>query len=109
MSFEYSRVLMRPVTEALVEKIRSIDSTVKLNLEKLQSEQNRLAEALKKRRINVVYLAASNNYPEGCFIEDCAVIIGDTALICRPADQSRRGEAKKYLLVLGRTQMKLEQ
>uniref|UniRef100_A0A0L8I2Z0 Uncharacterized protein n=1 Tax=Octopus bimaculoides TaxID=37653 RepID=A0A0L8I2Z0_OCTBM len=92
MSFEYSRALMRPVTESLLDKVRSTDSTIKLNFANLQREQNKLAEVLKKRRINVTYINANPNYPEGCFIEDCAVIIGETALICRPADQSRRGE-----------------
>ncbi|XP_052826941.1 N(G),N(G)-dimethylarginine dimethylaminohydrolase 1 [Octopus bimaculoides] len=100
MSFEYSRALMRPVTESLLDKVRSTDSTIKLNFANLQREQNKLAEVLKKRRINVTYINANPNYPEGCFIEDCAVIIGETALICRPADQSRRGEVgviRKYL------------
>lgn len=92
MSFEYSRAFMRPVTESLLDKVRSSDSTIKLNFANLQREQKRLAEVLKRRKINVSYIDATSSYPEGCFIEDCAVIIGETALICRPADQSRRGE-----------------
>ncbi|GAB1599159.1 N(G),N(G)-dimethylarginine dimethylaminohydrolase 1-like [Argonauta hians] len=100
MSFEYNRALMRPVTEGLIDKIKSRDPSIKLNFAALQREQNKLAEILKKRKISVTNISPDPSYPEGCFIEDCAVIIGETALICRPADQSRRGEVgivRKYL------------
>ena len=90
MSFKYNFALMRTVPDTLVSKGKSKN----LDLETLRREQQNLAEVLDKCGVRVVTLESDSNYPECCFVEDCAVIVGETALICRPADQSRRGEVK---------------
>lgn len=88
MSFKYNFAIMRTVPDTLLTKTKSKN----LNLEVLRREQQNLNEALDKCGVRVVTLEGDPNYPECCFVEDCAVIVGETALICRPADQSRRGE-----------------
>lgn len=88
MSFKYNYAIMRSVPDSLITKGKAKN----LNLEFLRREQQNLAEVLDKCGVRVVTLETDTNYPECCFVEDCAVIVGETALICRPADQSRRGE-----------------
>lgn len=48
--------------------------------------------ALRDCGLRVTTLDADDRYPDGHFVEDAAVIFGDTAFICRPALSSRRGE-----------------
>lgn len=92
MSFKYNYAIMRSVPDSLITKGKAKN----LNLEFLRREQQNLAEVLDKCGVRVVTLETDTNYPECCFVEDCAVIVGETALICRPADQSRRGEVKNF-------------
>lgn len=86
---------MRTVPDSLVTKGKNKN----LNLEILRREHQNLAEVLDKCGVRVVTLETDPNYPECCFVEDCAVIVGETALICRPADQSRRGEVENYFFL----------
>jgi dimethylargininase len=37
-------------------------------------------------------LPADERFPDGCFVEDTAVVVGDVALVTRPGAISRRGE-----------------
>ncbi|MEX1208937.1 MAG: arginine deiminase family protein [Acidimicrobiia bacterium] len=49
--------------------------------------------ALEAGGFEVVVVPGDEAHPDGCFIEDAAVVIGDTALIARSGHPSRRGEA----------------
>lgn len=42
--------------------------------------------------LEVVELPADESFPDCVFVEDAAVVCGDTALITRPGAESRRGE-----------------
>jgi dimethylargininase len=49
-------------------------------------------EALAGLGVEVIVLPADERFPDGCFVEDTAVVVGDLALITRPGAPSRRGE-----------------
>jgi dimethylargininase len=64
-----------------------------------RAQHSRLNEELKKAGV-VVHSLKSDGYPDSVFIEDTAVIIGDTALITNPGADSRKGEVtavREYL------------
>jgi dimethylargininase len=48
--------------------------------------------ALRRTGLEITDLPADGQFPDAHFVEDPAVIFGDTAFICRPAFGSRRGE-----------------
>ncbi|MDD2550041.1 MAG: arginine deiminase family protein [Bacteroidales bacterium] len=54
-------------------------------------------EALKQCYIDVIVLEADERYPDGCFVEDTAVVTNEVAIITRPADPSRLGEEESIL------------
>lgn len=57
-------------------------------------------EALRGCGLAVTVLEPDEAYPDSVFIEDTAVLSGDTAVICRLGAPSRRGEEKSVGLAL---------
>lgn len=57
-------------------------------------------ECLQEHGFAVVVVDADERHPDGCFIEDTAVVIGDTALITHPGHPSRRGEVESVAAAL---------
>ena len=51
------------------------------------------AVALREAGVELIELAPDDRYPDCCFIEDRAVVCGDTGLVTRSAAASRQGEA----------------
>ena len=49
---------------------------------------------LKSLGCEVVNLPADDNYPDGVFIEDTAIVLDDIAVITRPGAETRRGETR---------------
>ena len=47
---------------------------------------------LERRGLEVVVLAPRPEHPDGVFVEDVVVVLGDLAVVTRPGAESRRGE-----------------
>ncbi|XP_076454910.1 N(G),N(G)-dimethylarginine dimethylaminohydrolase 1-like isoform X2 [Babylonia areolata] len=71
-----------------------------INLEKAREEYEMIREVLKNCDVNLIELQEDENYPDCCFVEDCAVVIAGTALITRPGHPSRQGEVGEIRRVL---------
>ncbi len=64
-------------------------------------EQHKIyAQTLSELGIDLVRLSPIEQFPDSCFVEDTAVIIGDIAIICRLKPASRSGEADEIGEVL---------
>jgi dimethylargininase len=50
--------------------------------------------------VRVVELPALEELPDSCFVEDCAVVVGDRALLTRPGAPARAGEPERLLPAL---------
>jgi dimethylargininase len=50
--------------------------------------------------VRVVPLPAVEDLPDACFVDDCAVVVGDRALLTRPGASSRAGEPERLLPAL---------
>ena len=59
-------------------------------------------EALQALGFEVIVLAADERFPDGCFVEDCAVVHEGRALMTRPGAPSRRGEVEGLRETLAR-------
>ncbi|MDD2195974.1 MAG: arginine deiminase family protein [Bacteroidales bacterium] len=59
-------------------------------------------EMLKQSGIDVIVLEADERYPDGCFVEDTAVVTNEAAIITRPGDPSRLGEEESILQTISK-------
>jgi len=57
--------------------------------------------ALRELGLQVVALAALEDYADACFVEDTAVVFGEAALVTRPGAPSRRSEEESVAWALG--------
>ncbi|HWN06696.1 MAG TPA: N(G),N(G)-dimethylarginine dimethylaminohydrolase, partial [Steroidobacteraceae bacterium] len=55
-------------------------------------QHQRYCEALANCGLSLTVLPADPHYPDGCFVEDTALITGRGAIVTRPGAPSRRGE-----------------
>jgi dimethylargininase len=59
-------------------------------------------EALERCGLSLNILEADERYPDGCFVEDTAVVAGDVAIITNPGAVQRKGEEEEIAEVLSR-------
>ncbi len=71
------------------------------------NQHERYCEALRTCGLQLTILEPDLDFPDGCFVEDVAVITEKCAIITRPGDISRQGEEKKIKEILSR-QMTIE-
>ncbi len=57
-------------------------------------------EALRTAGMEVIVLAADPRFPDGCFVEDTAVVLPEVAVITSPGAPSRSGETESMADVL---------
>ncbi|XP_023648577.1 N(G),N(G)-dimethylarginine dimethylaminohydrolase 1 isoform X1 [Paramormyrops kingsleyae] len=90
----FTHAIVRGIPASLVqEALRS--SLCQVDLVKAQHQLQLHIGTLKDELgLQVVELPADESLPDCVFVEDCAVVCGDTALITRPGAPSRRKETK---------------
>ncbi|XP_034563454.1 N(G),N(G)-dimethylarginine dimethylaminohydrolase 1 isoform X2 [Notolabrus celidotus] len=92
----YTHAIVRGIPASLAkEALRTSQAEVEVDLAKAQREHEAYVEVLGTRLgLEVVELPADEALPDCVFVEDAAVVCGDTALITRPGAESRRREAE---------------
>lgn len=60
--------------------------------EKALDQHKAYCEALTKCGLEVIVLEVDERYPDGCFVEDTAVVTNEVAIITRPGNPARLGE-----------------
>lgn len=89
----YTHAVVRGVPKSLAkEAIRTSPSEVNLAVA-VQEHADYVEVMRSKLGLEVVELPADEALPDCVFVEDAAVVVGDTALITRPGAEARRGEA----------------
>jgi len=67
-----------------------------IDIDKARKEHEELVEALRRIGLDVIELPCDEKHPDGLFVDDIAVVINGTALICNPPSfkdkPSRQGE-----------------
>ena len=72
----------------------------KPDLKKSLRQHEAYCNALKKCGLDVIILEADENYPDGCFVEDTAIVTEKMAVITKPGAPERLGEEEKIAAVL---------
>lgn len=82
--------LMRAVSRTMDHCLRENPAKVDVDLATRQHEAYR--ELLCSLGVAVEQLPADDRFPDGCFVEDPIVVLGQQAVVCRLGAASRRGE-----------------
>jgi len=70
------------------------------DFQKALDQHRQYCSALERCGLDVTILEADEGYPDGCFVEDTAIVTEKVAIITRPGDISRLGEQEKISEVL---------
>ncbi|KAI7793862.1 putative NG [Triplophysa rosa] len=88
----FTHAVVRAVPRSLATEALRTDN-LEVDPVKAQQEHEEYVTVLKHRLgLEVIELPAEETLPDCVFVEDAAVVCGDTALITRPGAESRRGE-----------------
>jgi len=72
----------------------------KPDFEKAIEQHSAYCDALKGCGLELIVLEADERYPDGCFVEDTAIVTGEVAVITRPGAASRMGEEAEISEIL---------
>ncbi|XP_053178778.1 N(G),N(G)-dimethylarginine dimethylaminohydrolase 1 [Scomber japonicus] len=105
--FHYTHAIVRGVPASLAKGALRM-SQAEVDLAGARREHEAYVEVLKtKVGLEVVELPADESFPDCVFVEDAAVVCGDTALITRQGAESRRGEKETMTRALKELNMKI--
>ncbi|MFM7052575.1 MAG: dimethylarginine dimethylaminohydrolase family protein [Planctomycetota bacterium] len=98
-----SKAIVRGISASFRDAIvqHAAESPIDVALARVQHA--RYVDALRAAGLAVVELPPLDAHPDGCFVEDCALVAGGTALITRSGAPSRVGEADSIAEALART------
>ncbi|HLD35256.1 MAG TPA: arginine deiminase family protein [Planctomycetota bacterium] len=94
--------IVRDVARTYDECIKPNKPTKPINVLLAQAQHRAYCQALKNLGLKLIKIEADNRFPDCCFVEDPAIVIGDTAIISRMGVKSRRGEEKAVRQTLAR-------
>jgi len=95
--FKYNFAIVSRIANSFAEN-SSFDLRVgqKVNIERARKEHEDLVETLRRIGLDVIELPSDEKLPDGLFVDDVAVVIHGTALMCNPPTfkdrPSRQGE-----------------
>ncbi|CAH8672589.1 unnamed protein product [Schistosoma margrebowiei] len=98
MAFQYEYAVVSQIPRSFEEFLMSPDANVpgkkggKFNYEEACNEREKFVEALRQNGVDVLEMEADERHPECVKVDDTAVIINGTALMCNPYRCHRQGE-----------------
>ncbi|RXN00836.1 N(G),N(G)-dimethylarginine dimethylaminohydrolase 1 [Acipenser ruthenus] len=93
----FTHALVRGIASSLPKEALRM-SSAEVDLARAQHQHEMYVGVLKhKLGLQVIELPADDSLPDCVFVEDAAVVCGDTALITRPGAPSRRNEVIRTL------------
>jgi dimethylargininase len=92
--------ITRPLSSKLAECELTHLSRSPIDIRKAREEHKAYEQALRDRGYSVKRLAETDDLPDGVFVEDCAVVLPEAAILTRPGAASRRPELKTVRPVL---------
>lgn len=92
------RAVVREISARFSEALAAQPQPIDVDLARRQHAAYR--EALAACGARVIVVPGDPRYPDCCFVEDTAVVVGDRALLTRPGAPSRRGEVDAIALAL---------
>lgn len=93
----YTHAIVRGIPTSLTKEALRTSQT-EVDSTKAQKEHDAYVHVLRTTLgLEIVELPVDETLPDSVFVEDAAVVCGDTALITRPGAESRRREVGKVI------------
>ena len=86
------RALVRALTDSYADALGQLPGAPAIDVARARAQHAAYCAALSRLGCAVTELRADEALPDGCFVEDAAVIAGGHALLTRPGAPSRRAE-----------------
>lgn len=96
------RALTRSIANTFEGAITMHPRTTPIDVALAREQHRHYVAALEHLGLELVQLSPDDTFPDGCFVEDCALVAAGTALITRPGAPSRRGEVETVRIALER-------
>jgi dimethylargininase len=84
--------LVRPPSPAFADAVSTHPSAATIDPARACQQHRAYVATLRAVGVHVVELPPIADLPDACFVEDCAVIVGRAALLCRPGIPTRAQE-----------------
>lgn len=95
----YTRAILRRPGANFADGVTMADEGMP-DLDRALGQHDAYCKALEACGLTLSVLEADENFPDGCFVEDPAIVTEKMAIITRPGDASRLGEEGKIADVL---------
>jgi dimethylargininase len=95
----YTRAIVRKPGKNFADGLTT-SSLGKPDYRKTLGQHKAYCNALMRCGLELTMLEADERYPDGCFVEDTAIVTREVAIITRPGATSRRGEEEEITRVL---------
>jgi len=109
---QFTRAIVRGVPQTFDRCIRPHGETDAIDVGLAREQHADYCATLEKLGVELSVLDADDRYPDCCFVEDTAVVVGDVAFVCEMGADTRRGEQDVVVGELernaGRTTVRLE-
>lgn len=98
------RALVRGIPATFSRATVAIAPSVPIDVDRARHQHGVYVSALRRLGVEVTELPVDDELPDCCFVEDCAVVAEENALITMPGATSRRPETQAVREALSRTQ-----
>ena len=95
------RAIVRGVSDSFENALASYFGNGPTSLDEAKLQHLAYVSKLKELGLSVKEIESHTDYPDCCFVEDHAVIVGDSALITNAGHDTRLGEKEAVQAVLG--------
>ena len=95
------RAIVRGVSSSYANALAKYFGTGPTSLDEARSQHSAYVRKLQELGVDVKEIEAHEDYPDCCFVEDHAVVAGDSALITNVGHDSRIGEREAVQRTLG--------
>ena len=96
------RALVREISDSFAKAVTAAPVSIEIDVALARQQHAAYVAGLEWLGATVTRLEADPRFPDGCFVEDCAVIAGGVALLTRPGAPSRQGEVTEVAAALER-------
>lgn len=96
----HKKAIVRPPGRSYINCLSTHPLKQTIDVDKAKAQHEFFCKMLERIGFELIRLKADENYPDGCFVEDCAVIDENIAVICRLGPNSRKGEERDVEKIL---------
>lgn len=87
-----THAIVRGVPKTFDRAITPHESAEPIDVERAREQHEAYCRALEGLGLKLIRIAADDRFPDCCFVEDAALVLGDRAIITAPGAATRRGE-----------------